>query len=86
MNDQEKETNLPSRDSLALMRTRLANERTLLAYARTAFMFAVAGATVLKLYGEISSMAFTGWGLITVAIGVVVFGVHRFRKIANQLT
>jgi putative membrane protein len=42
-------------DHLALDRTRLANERTLLAYIRTAFMLVVAGVTALKLFVELAS-------------------------------
>jgi putative membrane protein len=40
------------RDELALDRTRLANERTLLAYARTSIMLLVSGATALKLAAD----------------------------------
>lgn len=40
------------RNELALIRTHLANERTLLSYARTSLMIAGTGATVIKFFGE----------------------------------
>jgi len=66
------------RDHLALDRTRLANERTLLAYIRTAFMLAVAGATALKLFVETPAVVVTAWLFIGLGIMVALFGTWRF--------
>ena len=66
------------RDHLALDRTRLANERTLLAYVRTAFMLAAAGATALKLFVETTAVVITAWIFIALGAFVVLFGTWRF--------
>jgi putative membrane protein len=75
----------PVRNRLALDRTRLANERTLLAYFRTAIMLTVTGATVLKFYSDTYLFTASGWALIATGIGVAVFGVSRFQKLARFL-
>jgi putative membrane protein len=66
------------RDHLALDRTRLANERTLLAYIRTAFMLIVAGATALKLFVETPAVVVTAWLFIALGVFVVLLGTWRF--------
>ena len=66
------------RDHLALDRTRLANERTLLAYVRTAFMLFLAGATALKLFVETPSVVITAWLFIVLGAAVGAFGTWRF--------
>lgn len=71
----------PVRDRLALVRTHLANERTLLAYARTAIMLVATGTTLLTLYREVLFAAAAGWTLIAAGIGVAVVGVTRFPQI-----
>ena len=73
------------RDSLALTRTQLANERTMLAYSRTAIMLAVTGVTLLNLYSEKLSAAASGWAFIAAAVGVGVFGMKRYIKLARVL-
>jgi putative membrane protein len=76
------------RDHLALDRTRLANERTLLAYLRTALMLMVAGATAEKVMGSSSTVVVTGWMLIGLGGLVGALGTWRFlvmqRKLASR--
>jgi putative membrane protein len=77
------------RDHLALDRTRLANERTLLAYVRTAFMLIVAGATALKLFVETPAVVITAWLFIGLGVFVILFGTWRFiamRRSINRRT
>lgn len=65
-------------DVLALDRTRLANERTLLAYLRTALGFSAAGATLWRLFpDELLDRAF-GACLVVVGVTLLVVGVLRF--------
>ncbi|MGI9468575.1 MAG: DUF202 domain-containing protein [Rubripirellula sp.] len=57
---------------LAMMRTDLANERTLLAYGRTALMFTATGVTLLKFFPLSDGLHVTGWALggIGIIIGI----------------
>ena len=73
------------RDQLALDRTRLANERTLLAYVRTAFMLVVAGATALKLFVETPSILVTAWLFIVAGAFVAVLGTWRFESMRRLI-
>lgn len=66
------------RDRLALDRTHLANERTLLAYVRTAFMLVIAGATGIKAFSDDRLVIYTGWALIACGVAMGLFGVWRF--------
>jgi putative membrane protein len=66
------------RDHLALDRTRLANERTLLSYLRTALMLLVAGATAVKFVAKTPSVVITGWGFIAAGVLVGALGIWRF--------
>lgn len=71
---------LPLSDRLAVTRTRLANERTLLAYARTAIMLVSSGAAVLKVLEPSPANHITGWTLIAAGLMMVGFGWLRFTK------
>lgn len=68
------------RNELALIRTDLANERTLLSYARTSLMIAGTGATVIKFFGE--TRGHLALGVVLLIIGAVLFtyGVGHFLK------
>lgn len=72
------------REYLAIERTRLANERTLLTYIRTGLYFLVAGSTL----GHLIDTAF--WNLMGVpltAVGgiVAVLGVIRFVRVSRKI-
>jgi putative membrane protein len=73
------------RDHLALDRTRLANERTLLAYLRTALMLVVAGATAEKVMGDSPTVVVTGWIFIVLGGLVGTFGVWRFLAMQREI-
>jgi putative membrane protein len=70
---------------LAIDRTVLANERTLLAYVRTALAFAVTGVGAIKFLTPPVSLL-VGWSLVTLAAGVVAFGVWRFSTTASHIS
>lgn len=72
------------REYLAIERTKLANERTLLTYIRTGLYFLVAGSTI----GHLIETAF--WNLMgspIIIIGVVImaFGFIRFFRVARVI-
>lgn len=79
------ETESTLRDRLALRRTALANERTLLAYGRTALMLVASGATLWR-YQPLGP-ADRGLGVLVVVAGVVVVmvGVRRFVRIQSAM-
>lgn len=74
-----------SRDHLARVRTRLANERTGLAWLRTAIMLLVSGATVLKLFGTDPSTVTTGVALMGLGGVLALVGLLRFLRIDRSL-
>jgi putative membrane protein len=80
-----KSEDLILRDHLALDRTQLANERTLLSYVRTALMLAVAGATAVKFVGQNPTVIFTGWVFIGCGMVVGAIGAWRFLTMQRDI-
>lgn len=72
-------------DCLAMERSHMANERTLLAYIRTAMAMAVVGATALKFFVGTGMMIL---GYTMLAAGVICFtaGLMRFTETMNRLS
>ena len=62
-------------EKLAEVRTKQANERTLLAYIRTALTLVVAGLTFIKFFDnriiEIIGWVFIPFGLINLILGII---------------
>ncbi len=72
-----------ARESLALMRTDLANERTLLAYGRTALMVTATGFSLIKFFPDLPLVI--GWGF-SIAGGVIgAIGLIRFTRLQKRL-
>ncbi len=73
------------RDFLAVDRTRLANERTLLSYLRTGLTLMIAGVSGYNVFQNVYmrgvSVVFTVLG-----IGFFIFGFVRYRKLDNALS
>jgi len=72
------------RDLLAADRTQMANERTLLAYMRTALTLFIAGVSFIRFFGNIV-IVYIGWLFIPVGIIVAVIGVRRYYRVKNPL-
>ena len=70
------EKGLSRSEELALLRTRLANERTLLSYVRTALALGASGLGLVFLFQGPLTDAF-GWMLVALGVAVLVFGVWR---------
>ncbi|TWU56174.1 DUF202 domain-containing protein [Rubripirellula reticaptiva] len=72
-------------DDLALARTHLANERTLLAYGRTALMVAATGVTLIKFFAD--TVPIRTMGLILIGLGLIVglVGIQRFVSLKRRL-
>ncbi len=73
------------RDHLALERTRLANERTFMAYIRSALYLIIGGLALLELthYGNLEWI-----GIVALSLAVILglIGVTRFHQLKRQLS
>lgn len=72
-------------DTLALTRTRLSNERTLLSYVRTGIAFLIAGAGIMRFIEDGVYVFVSGWSLIIVGGIVAGWGLMNYRKLQNAL-
>ena len=75
---------LPLSDRLAISRTDLANERTLLAYVRTALALAAGGIGLVQIFTSPAIVAL-GWALIPAAALLLIVGVVRFQRARRAL-
>ncbi|MCD0461773.1 DUF202 domain-containing protein [Roseiconus lacunae] len=71
--------------NLALIRTQLANERTILAYLRTAIMLAGTGVSLVKLLEVTPDLIRLGWLLIALGAVVMVIGTYRYLRLRHKL-
>jgi putative membrane protein len=72
------------REYLAIERTRLANETTLLAYIRTGLYFLVAGSTL----GQVIESEFwniVGTPLIVIGLMIMLLGVVRYFRLKKSI-
>ena len=73
---------------LALLRTEMANRRTLLAYVKTALGIAVTGFGLIRFTEPQSAYASAGMALLPVSVGVLIVGAIDFirtrRKIQSE--
>lgn len=74
-----KRENLILRDYLAVDRTILSNERTFLAFVRTALTVFAIGISLVKLF-ETSFLHYMGYACIPVAFVVFILGLQKYRK------
>jgi putative membrane protein len=72
------------RDFLALERTKLANERTLLVYTRTSLYLLLAGIAILQLQG-FDSIKAVGYLSIGLSVVLIIIGLARFYHLKNSL-
>ena len=71
--------------NLGLVRTDLANERTLLAYGRAALMVAGTGVSLIEFFNVSPIFRFLGWALVVVGIAVGLIGISRFARLHRSL-
>jgi len=74
------------RDHLAYDRTVLANERTWLAYVRTALGLLAAGGTVLRFFATTPAMLYLGAVLVALGVFCAVWGYYRYAKMRYRLS
>ena len=63
----------------------LANERTFLAYMRTALSLLAGGAVLLQFFSEKIAVIVSGWALIVLGGMVLLFGLARFIRVRSDL-
>lgn len=74
------------RNQLAALRTDLANERTLLAYVRTALMSAGSGLTLIKFFADISWAPGVGLAFLVLGAAIALVGVIRFATMRTRVS
>ena len=79
-----RESILAAERDLAVDRTALSNERTLLAYLRTALQAVVGGATLIRFFDHPVADV-VGWLLLPCGVVLVVLGIRFFRRRRRQL-
>lgn len=72
------------RDYLAMERTKLANERTLLSYIRSSLYLLLGGIAIIQLEG-FERIKFIGYVSLALTVILVIIGIYRFRKLNRQL-
>ncbi len=72
------------RDYLALERTRLANERTLLSYTRASLYMILGGITFLQLQ-DFKEIRWIGYATLASSIVIILIGIYRFFLINLRL-
>jgi putative membrane protein len=72
------------RDYLAMERTKLANERTLLSYIRSSLYLLLGGIAIIQLEG-FERIKFIGYVSLGLTVILVIIGIYRFRKLNKQL-
>lgn len=72
------------RDHLAIIRTRLANERTLFAYIRT-FIYLFMGGMAITKISELYQIVWLGQASLVLSGIILVFGLVRFYVLRRQL-
>jgi putative membrane protein len=72
------------RDRLATDRTIQANERTLLAYVRTALTMFVAGLSFIRFFGR-DLYTIIGTAFIPLSIVILLIGVWRYRHMQKMM-
>jgi putative membrane protein len=72
------------RDYLALERTRLANERTLLSYTRASLYMILGGITFLQLQ-DFREIRWIGYVTLASSVVIILIGIYRFFLINLRL-
>jgi len=72
-------------DALAIERTKLANERTLLAYFRTFVFFISSGLAILKI-DILHQLDFLGISLLILAPLILAFATYRYYHVKRKIS
>lgn len=73
------------RDYLALDRTAMANQRTLLSYIRTVIMLFASGITLSKISSPKETLFYLGLLIILGAGIFLIIGIYNYKKVTEQI-
>jgi len=79
-----KEEDLILRDLLAVERTKLANERTFLAYFRSSVFFIATGISIISIH-LLEKVDYLGWGFILLSPIMFFIGLHRIMSVKKAI-
>ena len=71
--------------NLDKLRTNLANERTLLAYVRTALALLIFGSAAIKFFPDAPIIVALGWIFMASGVAVLVWGFSHFRRVSKLI-
>ncbi|MGM0636328.1 MAG: DUF202 domain-containing protein [Bacteroidota bacterium] len=83
-NQFEQKDEIILRDYLAMERTKLANERTLLSYIRSSLYLMLGGIAIIQLEG-FEAIKFIGYISLSLTVILILIGIYRFYKLKKQL-
>ena len=72
------------RDYLAMERTKLANERTLLAYIRSSLYLLLGGIGLLQLK-DFENIHFLGYVSLSLTVTFLLVGIYRYHRLRKRL-
>jgi putative membrane protein len=84
--DEYQRESLLFRDFLAVERTRMANERTLMTYVRTSLIIFASGISLIEIYSHITILKYFGILLMPIAFGMIIFALTRFFAMKKKIT
>lgn len=80
-----KNKNRNDKDYWAADRTRMANQRTLLSYIRTAFMLIVSGISLIKFLPFGDALHILGIILLPSSVASLAIGIFLYRKMEKRI-
>lgn len=82
--DTPKKNEIPTKDWLAVVRTKLANERTFLAYFRTSIVFLASGVSIMRieLFEDVKLL---GFFLLIISPITMVVGIVRLLSVRKAI-
>lgn len=72
------------RDTLALDRTKMANQRTLLAFVRTGLYLSITGIGIFQ-FSNTNRFYWIGWGLIGLGVVIAIIGTVNYWKMSHKI-
>jgi len=82
--DYENKEEIILRDHLAMERTKLANERTLLSYIRTSLYLLLGGIAFLGMK-DLSDIRFMGYFSLGLSVALLIIGIVRFLQLKKHI-